>query len=73
VAFIDESGSIAGTRFFAVGCLKFTVPSVLLRKIQKLRDLNHFYRELHFKGLKQSSRWRPVVRVISFGRSSAVG
>lgn len=51
VAFLDESGSISKDRFFSVGCLKLAEPSVLLRKVQKLRDQHHWYQEIHFVDL----------------------
>jgi hypothetical protein len=48
VAFLDETGSISSDRFFAVGCLKLSEPSVLLRQVQKLRDREHWYHEIHW-------------------------
>ena len=55
IAFLDESGSMPRDRIFAVGCLKLSQPSVLLRQLRKLRDQRHFYEELHFTRLKKSS------------------
>jgi hypothetical protein len=55
IAFLDESGSMPRDRIFAVGCLKLSQPSVLLRQIRKLRDQRHFYEELHFTRLTRSS------------------
>jgi len=51
MAFLDERGSIASDRFFAVGCLKLSEPSILLRQVQKLRDQQHVYHEIHFAKL----------------------
>ncbi len=49
--FLDESGSIAQDRFFAVGCLKLPQPSLLLRQVQLLRDRRKWYGEFHFTKL----------------------
>jgi Protein of unknown function (DUF3800) len=62
VAFLDESGSIANDRFFAVGCLKLAEPSVLLRQVQKLRDRQHRYHEIHFASV--TSRSLPFYREV---------
>jgi hypothetical protein len=51
MAFLDESGSIANDRFFAVGCLKLSEPSDLTRAVRALRDRNHWYQEIHFTDL----------------------
>lgn len=51
VAFFDESGAIASDRVFAVGCLKLSDPSALLRPLQKLRDRHHWYKEIHWVDL----------------------
>jgi hypothetical protein len=48
VAFLDESGVIARSRFFAVGLLKLPEPELLTRRVQKLRDRHHWYREFHW-------------------------
>ena len=48
VAFLDESGSIASDRFFAVGCLKIAEPHLLTRSVQLFRDQNHWYKEFRF-------------------------
>jgi len=55
VAFLDESGSIASDRFFAVGCLKVSEPSYLLRLIQRLRDRQHWYDEIHSADLTRDA------------------
>src|SRR3954462_12634827 len=55
LAFLDESGTISHDRFFAVGCLKLTEPSVLLRQLSKLRDTHHWYREIHFVDLTRAA------------------
>jgi hypothetical protein len=59
VAFVDETGSISQGRFFGVGCLKMTEPSVLLRQMQKLRDRRGFYikrgKEFHFADVTQGT------------------
>lgn len=55
IAFLDESGSISDDRFFAVGCLKLSEPSVLLRSLQKLRDRYHWYQEIHWVDATQGS------------------
>jgi hypothetical protein len=66
VAFLDESGSIARDRFFAVGCLKLAEPSVLLRSVQKLRDRYHWYEEMHFKAVTAGALpfYKDVVRLV---------
>ena len=51
MAFLDESGSIAKDRFFAVGCVKLAEPSDLTLTVRSLRDRNHWYREIHFTDL----------------------
>lgn len=48
VMFLDETGAIASDRFFGVGCLKLDEPSILLRRLQKLRDVHHWYQEIHW-------------------------
>jgi len=55
IAFLDESGAISHDRFFAVGCLKLGEPSVLLRRIQKLRDQHHWYGEIHWVDVTKDS------------------
>jgi Protein of unknown function (DUF3800) len=55
IAFLDESGAISHDRFFAVGCLKLAEPSVLLRRIQKLRDRHHWYGEIHWVDVTKDS------------------
>lgn len=55
MAFLDEAGFIARDRFFAVGCLKLLEPSILLRKVQKLRDQRQKYHEIHFKDVTKRS------------------
>jgi hypothetical protein len=55
IAFLDESGAISHDRFFAVGCLKLAEPSVLLRRIQKLRDQHHWYGEIHWVDVTKDS------------------
>lgn len=67
VVFLDESGAIAQDRFFAVGCLKLAEPSVLLRGVQKLRDRNHWYREIHFAELTRDALpfYRQVVSLLA--------
>lgn len=54
-AFIDETGAIAQDRFFAVGCLVLTAPSVLLRQMQKLRDTRKWYGEIKWVDLTMTS------------------
>lgn len=67
VAFLDESGSIAQDRFFAVGCLKTSEPATLLRAVQKLRDKEHWYREIHFVDLTRDTLgfYKRVVDVVA--------
>ncbi len=55
MAFLDESGTIASDRFFAVGCLKLSEPSWLLRDVQRWRDQRHWYREIHFADLTRGA------------------
>jgi hypothetical protein len=47
-AFLDESGVISQDRFFLVGCLKLSEPSLLVRRLQRLRDREQWYNELHW-------------------------
>lgn len=54
-AFIDETGAIAQDRFFSVGCLVIPEPSVVLRKMQKLRDRRHWYGEIKWVDLTMTS------------------
>ena len=54
MAFVDESGSVSADRFFAVGCLKLTEPSDLLRPLHRLRERPHWYKELHFTELTRN-------------------
>lgn len=67
VAFLDESGSISQDRFFAVGCLKAPEAAPLLRAVQKLRDKEHWYKEIHFVDLTKNtlSFYKRVVDVIA--------
>jgi uncharacterized protein DUF3800 len=67
VAFLDESGSISQDRFFSVGCLKLSEPSVLLRRIQKLRDRHHWYHEIHFFDLTKDALpfYERVVEIVA--------
>jgi hypothetical protein len=53
--FLDESGSIAGDRFFVVGVLKLSQPSRLLRRIQRFRDREGWYGEFHFAQVTKGS------------------
>ena len=55
LAFLDESGSISLDRFFAVGCLKMREPSKLFSHIQKLRNKEHWYGEIHFVDLTKNA------------------
>lgn len=66
MAFLDESGSIASSRFFAVGCLKVREPSSLLRPLQKLRDREHRYGEIHFADLTRGASpfYKQVIDVV---------
>lgn len=65
--FLDEAGFIARDRFFAVGCLKLAEPSILLRKVQKLRDERQAYYEIHFKNVTRGSLpfYRSVVDLVA--------
>jgi hypothetical protein len=65
--FLDEAGFIARDRFFAVGCLKLSEPSVLLRQVQKLRDQRQAYHEIHFKSVTRDSLpfYRAVVDLVA--------
>jgi hypothetical protein len=67
VAFLDESGSISQDRFFSVGCLKLSEPSILLRRIQKLRDRHHWYHEVHFFDLTKDALpfYERVVEIVA--------
>jgi hypothetical protein len=55
LGFLDETGIISVDRFFAVGFLKLTVPSVLARAVQKLRDQRQWYKEIHFSQVTRES------------------
>jgi hypothetical protein len=67
VAFLDETGSISQDRFFSVGCLILPEPSLLLRRIQKLRDVHHWYTEMKWVELTQTSYplYRAVLEEVS--------
>jgi len=67
MVFIDESGSIAKDRFFSVGCLKLEEPSDLTRALQKLRDKEHWYKEIHFFDLTEGALpfYRKVVDAVA--------
>ncbi len=67
VAFVDESGSIASDRFFAVGCLKLGEPTWLLRRVQRWRDQRHWYQEIHFADLTRGTLdlYREVVDILT--------
>jgi len=54
-AFIDETGAIAQDRFFAVGCLVMPVPSVILRRMQKLRDKRQWHSEIKWIDLTMTT------------------
>ena len=62
LGFLDETGTISVDRFFAVGFLKLPEPSVLVRRIQHLRDQRHWYKEIHFADL--TSRLLPIYKLI---------
>lgn len=49
--FLDETGSISHDRFFAIGILKCSEPSSLLRQVQHLRDQTHWYKEIKFSSV----------------------
>ncbi len=67
MVFLDESGSISHDRFFAVGCLKLSEPSVLLREIEKVRDRFHWYQEIHWVDLTKGSLpfYREIAKTIA--------
>lgn len=46
--FLDETGAISRDRFFGVGLVKSPEPARLLRAVQKLRDREHWYKEIKF-------------------------
>jgi hypothetical protein len=46
IAFLDETGIIAQDRFFSVGLLTVQDAPSLLRRVQKVRDTRHWYKEL---------------------------
>lgn len=54
-AFLDETGAISKDRFFAIGLLKATEPSRVLRRIQKLRDRHHWYQEIKYFDVTRAS------------------
>lgn len=72
MVFLDESGSIARDRFFAVGCLKLPEPSVLLRQVQKLRDRTETHHEIHFSDATKDSLpfYRSVVDLVAASNGS---
>ena len=67
VAFLDESGSISHDRFFSVGCLIVPEPSTVLRRIQKLRDVHHWYSEMKWVDVTETSYplYRDVIEHVS--------
>jgi hypothetical protein len=54
-AFLDETGIISQDRFFSVGCLILPEPSDVIRKIEKLRDRQHWYTEFKWANLTQNT------------------
>jgi hypothetical protein len=62
VAFLDETGSISQDRFFSVGCLILPEPSGVLRRIQKLRDVHHWYTEMKWVEVTETSY--PLYRAV---------
>lgn len=52
---LDETGAISNDRFFAVGLVKCSTPSVMLRTVQKFRDRRHFYGEFKFSSITRDS------------------
>jgi hypothetical protein len=67
VFFLDESGSISADRFFSVGCLKLQQPSVLIRAIEKWRDQEQWYEEIHFVDLTLGTvpRYKTVIDIVA--------
>lgn len=67
MGFLDETGTISSDRFFAVGFLKLVEPSVLARRVQKLRDQRQWYREIHFTEVVKKSLpfYKRVVELIA--------
>jgi len=67
VAFLDETGSISRDRFFSVGCLVLPEPSVVLRRIQKLRDVHHWYVEMKWVDVTETSYplYRDALEIVS--------
>jgi hypothetical protein len=55
VAFLDETGAIAQDRFFAVGCLILPNPAEVFRKVQALRDKEHWYTEIKWADATQGT------------------
>jgi hypothetical protein len=55
VGFLDETGAISKDRFFGVGLLKSAEPSRPLRRIQKLRDRWHWYKEIKFSSVTKDT------------------
>src|SRR3972149_1085984 len=55
VAFRAESGAISHDPFFSVGCLIVPEPSTVLRRIQKLRDVHHWYSEMKWVDVTETS------------------
>src|SRR5438876_8024561 len=55
IGFLDETGSIADDRFFAVGLLVVRDPAPLLRSMQRLRDREHAYHEIKWANLTEGS------------------
>ena len=53
--FLDETGSIAKDRFFAVGLVSMEEPSRLLRAVQHLRDQKHWYKVFHYSSVTRGT------------------
>lgn len=51
--FLDETGSVSGDRFFAIGALKLVIPSEMLRAVTKYRSQKRFFDEFHFGGMRR--------------------
>lgn len=55
IVFLDETGAIANDRFFGVGLVHCSIPSRMLRAVQKLRDETHWYQEFKFSDVTRDA------------------
>ncbi|MGH2704715.1 MAG: DUF3800 domain-containing protein [Actinomycetota bacterium] len=70
--FLDETGTIANDRIFAIGCLKLPEPARLMSELQLLRDRSHLYNEIKFADVTagQFGQYKKFVDVVAAQRDA---